>query len=158
MDKDLEHVVDFLEETSVRVPKSALAEAYAQVLRLSGIGLTGLIASAVERSATHVAEQYLQAYGKPEAVHVPEMIALFLTRGGWGTFQVRQQQDRMVELEAPEGTLFTQHGIQSRKPVCHPISASIQGFARKLLGERARVKEVQCRAKQDERCVFRVEW
>jgi len=158
MHSDLEHVLAFLEETSVRVPKSALAEAYAQVLRLSGIGLTGLIASAVERSASHVAEQYLQQYGKPDPSHVPEMVALFLTKGGWGTFQVRSLQDHTVELEAPEGTLFTQHGIQSRKPVCHPISASIQGFARKLLGERARVKEVACRAKGDERCVFRVEW
>ncbi len=149
-----EKMREFLETHGVVVPRSALAEAYGQVLRLSGIGLTGLISSAVERSAARVAEEYRNLYGTPEPGDLPDIVAAFLREGHWGEFEVISRDEAGFTLRAPS-TLFSE-AASSKKPVCHPIAASIQGFIRAITGGKVHVKETACRAKGDDSCLFEV--
>ncbi len=149
-----EKMKEFLEKHGVVVPRSALAEAYGQVLRLSGIGLTGLISSAVERSAAKVAEEYRNLYGTPEPEDLPDIVAAFLREGHWGEFDVASRDEKGFTLRAPS-TLFSET-TASKKPVCHPITASIQGFIRAITGGKVHVKEVSCRARGDDACLFEV--
>ncbi len=149
-----ERMKEFLQTHGVVVPRSALAEAYAQVLRLSGIGLTGLIASAVERSAQRVGEEYVNLYGSPASQDLPDLVAAFLREGNWGDFTVASRNGSAFTLQAPF-TVFSEH-TTAKKPVCHPITASIQGFVRVVTGKKVRVRETHCRARGDDACTFEI--
>lgn len=149
-----EKMREFLEHHGVVVPRSALAEAYAQVLRLSGIGLTGLISSAVERSAAKVAQEYINLYGEPAPTDLPDIVAAFLKEGHWGNFDVVFRDETGFTLQAAS-TLFSE-ATTAKKPVCHPIVSSIQGFVKAITGKKVQVKEVTCRAKGDDSCTFEV--
>ncbi len=152
-------VGDFIHKETVAVPKVALAEAYAQVLKLSGLGITGLISSAVQKSSEKTGEQFVAKIGSPDASEVPAIIAEFLSRGGWGEFAVVRSADRTFDVEAPSGTLFLERISQAKKPVCHPVTAAIQGFVRQLTkAGSVKVEEIACRARGDASCRFHSEW
>ncbi len=150
---------DFIQRETVAVPKVALAEAYAHVLKLSGLGITGLISSAVQKSSEKTGEQFINQLGSPEVAAVPGIVAEFLSRGGWGEFSVVETSERSFDVEAPTGTLFLERISQSKRPVCHPVTAAIQGFVKQLTGApKVKVEEISCRARGDASCRFHAEW
>ncbi len=152
-------VKKFVEEETVAVPKLALGEAYAQLIKLSGVGVTGLVTRAIQRSAEKVAEEFMQNLsGSLQPAEIPDVISAFLSLGRWGEFQVEEKGDNYFVLKATNGSFFAHH-ISSKKPVCWPIVASIQGFTKVFLENAGvRVEETHCRAKGDDFCRFVVSW
>ncbi len=80
----------------------------------------------------------------------------FLATAGYGRYTYRATDAANAETEwiLPDSTLARMHA-RSREPVCHLYEGFLAGWLTVLFDRPVECVEVECRAKGDDRCLFR---
>lgn len=149
---DHELVRQAILEESVLVDKQGIVALYDAVHRMMGFGLGGLLYRAGKTGGIRGARALAERFGLAGEELLEALLVAFNT-ARWG----RAELDRSSEpwtLHVYDSVLG--QGLQSKKPVCHPIAGYWAGFLETVLGRPVDVRETQCMAAGADHCVFEI--
>ncbi len=151
----IEKIDKFLKEEGVIIPKGPIKEFYSQLLKLSGIGLGGLL-NLSGKKAGKIAGSYIRDFigneGKTNREEILNYIRIFLTDAGICNVVACKIDGNKIILTA-KNSLFAE-GMESRKPVCTPLSGALSGAFEELTNGKWECKEIECQAQGKNYCIF----
>lgn len=151
----IEKIDKFLKEEGVIIPKGPIKEFYSQLLKLSGIGLGGLL-NLSGKKAGKIAGSYIRdligAEGKNDKEEILNYIRIFLTDSGICNVVACKMESNKIILTA-KNSLFAE-GIESKKPVCTPLVGALSGAFEELTNRKWDCREIECQAQGKDYCIF----
>ncbi|NPB07198.1 MAG: 4-vinyl reductase [Aquificae bacterium] len=151
----LSQVRTFLRTEGLLLPAKPVKEFYAQVFKLAGFGIGGLLTLS-GRKAGEMGARMVKEMSEKERFSYEEVCLYaeaFLKETRVARLELYEIKDGKVEMSFLS-TVFAEAIGKSRKPVCLPVAGALGGFFTEMLGERWDCREVSCRARGDERCSF----
>ncbi|ADC89039.1 4-vinyl reductase 4VR [Thermocrinis albus DSM 14484] len=144
----------FLKEEGFIVPKKPLQEFYSNIVRLSGLGIGGILHMSGKK-AGKIAGNLLKDIMGPGESSVEEIelyLKVFLEEAGICRVKSWEHVDGLIRLRI-EGSVFAE-GQESKKPVCIPLQGALAGVLEELTGKRWECKELECEAQGKDSCLF----
>jgi len=155
-DEVLSLVRTFLRTEGLILPRKPLKEFYAQIFRLAGFGIGGLLTLSGKKAGEMGAQIIKEMKEGKESFtyeEICEFVGAFLGETRIAFLKERTIEEGKVVLSF-EGSLFAEAIGSSRKAVCLPVSGALSGLFTSLTGERWNCKERDCKAKGDSLCTF----
>lgn len=147
-----EDIIGLITQESVLVDKQGIVGLYEAAQKMMGLGLGGLLYRAGKVGGRRGAELLVQRLGLQGEDLLRALVVAFNT-ARWGEATLHTESTPWV-LEVRNSVLGA--GLQSKRPVCHPIAGYWAGFLEVALGREVEVKEVTCMAQGAEACRFEV--
>ncbi len=151
----IEKIDKFLKEEGVVIPKGPIKEFYSQLLKLSGIGLGGLLNLSGKKAgqiAGHYIRDLIDNQNIPDKEEILNYIRIFLTDAGICQVVAGKVEGKKIILTV-KNSLFAE-GMENRKPVCMPLAGALSGAFEELTNKKWDCKEIECQAQGKDYCIF----
>ncbi|NPB07380.1 MAG: 4-vinyl reductase [Aquificae bacterium] len=147
----------FLRSEGLILPQKPIKEFYAQIFKLAGLGIGGVLTLSGKK-AGEIAAEIIKSISEGRNLSTEEIFEYV------GAFFGETRIARLKLKEVKEGEIivgfedcvFAEAIGKSRKPACLPVSGALSGLLSSLTGERWECKEVECRAQGKELCLFQL--
>lgn len=149
-----EQVSNFIRAESVLIDRGAIGELYETALKFVGIGIGGILYTAGKKGGLRGAQLLEKQFGL-QGDDLFEAALLAFNQSNWGKANL-VRVDGTMRLEVENSALAASVPSQ-KKRICHPLAGYIAGFVEEAWKRPAKVREVECLAAGNARCVFEIE-
>ncbi len=149
-----QQVVALIRDESVLIDRGAIGELYETALKFLGIGIGGVMYTAGKKGGARGAQllhQRLDLAGDD----LLQAALIAFNQSNWGKATLLRN-DGTVSIEVLNSTLASSVQRQ-KKHICHPLAGYIAGFLEEAWKRPVKVREVECIAAGQPRCLFEVE-
>lgn len=149
-----QQVVALIRGESVLIDRGAIGELYETALKFLGIGIGGVMYTAGKKGGARGAQllnQRLDLTGDD----LLQAALIAFNQSNWGRATLLRN-DGAVSIEVLNSTLASSVPRQ-KKHICHPLAGYIAGFLEEAWKRPVKVREVECIAVGQPRCLFEVE-
>lgn len=151
---DEQQVIALIRDESVLIDRGAIGELFETALKFMGIGIGGVMYTAGKKGGARGAQMIHNRLGL-EGDDLLQAALLAFNQSNWGRARLERQNGNtsiVVENSALAASLPPQ-----KKHICHPLAGYIAGFLEEAWKRPVKVRETECAAKGDSRCLFEVE-
>lgn len=147
-------VTDFIRSESVLIDRGAIGELYETALKFVGIGIGGILYTAGKKGGVRGA-RLLKRQFEFTGEDLFQAALLAFNQSNWGRATLVHRNGTM-RLEVEDSALAS--SVQNhKKKICHPLAGYIAGFVEEAWERPAKVRETECLAAGNDKCVFEIE-
>lgn len=147
----------FLRQEGIIIPKGPVREFYSQLIKVSGLGIGGLLTLSGKKAGRLAGTYLKELIGKDRSSieEIKPYISVFLDSAGICKIEGWDTVDEKKIIVKAKDSIFAE-GISGKKPVCMPLSGAFTGLLEEVMGVNFECKELECQAQGMEFCVFEI--